>query len=220
MSGKHLAKLMEFGGLAFLGGTAFYLAKRNEHLENIVKGLRKDFLRQSDKVELLRNTLKVTHEKYMNLRDNLREHVEAMIDITDKKNEGWIEDVDILSKNFPEKDMQFLAPDILIAKLSGLIDAFILNKWSILPSEYKKIKKSMLSNGERLDIYNKNDIELVLEKLTNAAYIDLTEREFIASFYSFYKEKIIINGDLPENYNSEDIEYYFDFTVNMILKKS
>jgi len=217
MAKKHLMELLQYGGLTFLGGTALYMARRNEELESKVKTLRNDFLNQENKVNLLKNTLRITHKKYMKLRDNLKEHVESMVNLKSKEFKGWSEDSELLTESFPEMDIQFLAPDMLIAKLSGLIDAFVLNKWSIIPAENKKIKKSMLANGENLDIYNKADITLVLDTLIKLNYIDLIKYQFILKFYDFYKEKIIIKGELPKEYKHEDIEYFFDFTVNMIL---
>ena len=218
MKKENLVKFIELGGLAFLGGTAFFMARKNEELKTRFNEVRKDFLSQKNQADLLRDTLKITYEKYMKLKDNLKEHVESMINLQNKEFEGWSEDTKILTDKFPEMDMQFMAPDILIAKLSGLIDAYILNKWSILPSEYKKIKKIELNNGEQLDIYNKNDMKIVLERLLKSEYITLIKHDFILNFYNFYKEKIIINGEIPKEYNHGEIEYLFDFTIKMILE--
>lgn len=216
MANKNIAKIVEVGGLAFLGGTAWVLARKNEKLQDNIKKLRKDFMKQKGNLELLKKTLRLTHDKYMNLRDGLKGHVESMVNLKDNKE--WSKDTKILTEKFPEMDLQFMAPDILIAKLSGLIDAFILNKWSIVPSEYKKIKKSMLSNGEKLDIYSKDDLKLVLDVLIKINSISMVHYTFLLKFYDYYKKKIIIDGDIPKDYDNDEIEYFFNFTVKMVLE--
>jgi len=215
MTVKHLLKFAEILGVTFLGGSALYLAFKNEELEK-----RNEFLKKKVNNDKFYELLLKIYKKYSLIGDKLKEHIEEMQDITNKKFKGWSEDESIITEFFPEKDIQFLGIDILVIKILGLIDAFILNRWSSLDEKFKKISKNKINNGKNLDIMNLNDIRLVLDRLEAANEINVTERVFMEKINEEYKIKILVDRIYPEKYLSSHIESIFNFTVNMISQRA
>jgi hypothetical protein len=216
MNTTYLSRILGYGGSAVLAGAAIYLAKDNRIIKEKYEKSRLELIKMKKDVAILIGGFKEMHKKYLSLADDLKAHVEGLIDDLDLMN--WIDHPEVLTERFAESDLQFFSPDMIMTKITGLTDAFILNKWSYFPN--KSIPKSFLSNGKSLDIYNRNDVELVLGKMKIARHIQSCDRDFIMDLFNYFKEPVLINGKIPEEYDNLEIEYYFDYAVNMILERS
>ncbi len=204
------------GSAAILAGTSIYLNKENKEIKKEYEKTKKKILEVKDDLIFFISGLKKMHKKYLLLGDNLYEHVKALsIDIPQ------LDDLklDFFSERFVERDIQFFTPDMLMCKVSGLVDAYILNKWSIYPKEEKKkIPKKKLSNKKNLDIYNRNDVVLVLKKLKEKNIIEENDQNFILNLYDYFKEPIFNKRKIID-YDDENINFYFNYTIDMILTR-
>lgn len=218
MTINYLSKALGYGGSAVLAGLAIYLAKDNKTLkENYDKG-REEILKLRNDVRLLLGGFKEMHKRYLTLGDSLKDHVLGMV--TGIPLDDWIDNPEFLTEKIPENDLQFFSPDMIMVKITGIVDAYILNKWSLLPKEYKKIPKSYLTNGKSLDIYSKNDVEIVLGRLKRKKYLKSFDEDFILNLYDKFKFPVLIQGKIPDSYDSKDIEWNFDYAINMVLNRS
>ena len=207
-----------YGGGVLLGGASLYLLIDNMKLKKENLKQREEILKLKKEKKLLIGLFKNMHKNYLSLRDELKEHVLAMIEHKNLDLEKWAETPEFLPEGLVGNDLQFFPIEMIMVKITGLVDAYILNKWSIFPD--KKLPKSVLSNGKSLDIYDESDMNIVLEKLRINNKITDYDYDLIMDLYYDFKFPVLVDEEIPEKVNIKALKYYFNDTVDMILERS
>ncbi len=169
---------------------------------------RKKLLKNERFVDKFITDLKKIHKKYSDMNmEKLKEHVKSIDEkIKSSNNEGL--KPFIFNDDFSEDDMQYFSNELLLTKLMGLVDSYILNKISIFNKRVSKFS-----------LYSMESIIDILEKLLNDNKIILNDKEFIIQLSQTFKKPVMLNKDFSNTFNKDDIEIFYKYTIEMIRER-